>query len=142
MTTIDESVRFPTKEELTVGTEAKSFTFKDFSLKDSGQADSLKPARCGICPPVKDGFDLIPPQALSRLAVVFEKGAEKYGENNWRKGIPESSYLDSALRHINRYQLGAIDEDHLIQAVWNLMCLVETQYLIKQNLLPEKPLND
>jgi hypothetical protein len=142
MTTIDESVRFPTKEELTVGTEAKSFTFKDFSLKDSGQRRQFETGAVRDMPAGKGRFDLIPPQALFRLAVVFEKGAEKYGENNWRKGIPESSYLDSALRHINMYRLGATDEDHLIQAVWNLMCLVETQYLIEQNLLSEKPVND
>ena len=36
---------------------------------------------------------------LLELAKHYEKGVEKYGERNWEKGIPQHSYIDSAVRH-------------------------------------------
>ena len=75
----------------------------------------------------KGRCDLLPPLALLRLARHFENGAVKYGDRNWEKGIPCSSFIDSTLRHIFKYMSGQTDEDHLIAAVWNLMCLAETE---------------
>ena len=56
----------------------------------------------------------------------FEEGAVKYGENNWKKGIPESSYIDSAVRHYLKWQRGDDDERHDRAFVWNIMCLIWT----------------
>lgn len=56
----------------------------------------------------------------------FEEGAIKYGENNWRKGIPESSYIDSAVRHYLKWLRGDDDERHDRAFVWNIMCLIWT----------------
>ena len=75
----------------------------------------------------KGRFDLIPWCAIMRLARHFEAGAEKYGEYNWQKGIPAHSYIDSAFRHLAKYTDGWDDEDHLIAAVWNLVCLAWTE---------------
>lgn len=52
----------------------------------------------------------------------FEDGAKKYGENNWRKGIPCKRYLDSAIRHFLKYVRGDCDEPHDRAVVWNLLC--------------------
>lgn len=60
---------------------------------------------------------------LRRLAVHFEKGADKYGENNWKKGIPTNSFYDSGLRHLTQYLSGETDEPHDISAIWNFCCL-------------------
>jgi len=71
----------------------------------------------------KGRFDLLPMCSLMRLAKHYENGCSKYGERNWEKGIPSHSYADSAMRHLVKYLDGWDDEDHLIAAIWNLMCL-------------------
>src|SRR5688572_28092504 len=37
----------------------------------------------------KPRYDLIPLWALERIAKRFQIGAEKYGENNWQKGVDD-----------------------------------------------------
>lgn len=56
----------------------------------------------------------------------FEEGALKYGENNWQKGIPISSYIDSALRHYTKYKLNYQDENHDRAFIWNILCAIWT----------------
>lgn len=56
----------------------------------------------------------------------FEEGANKYGPNNWQKGIPIHSYIDSACRHYTKYIAGWDDEPHLRACIWNLMCCAWT----------------
>lgn len=85
----------------------------------------------------KGRFDLLPARALRRLAGHFEAGAAKYGDRNWENGQPLQRFLDSALRHANAFCIGMTDEDHLIAAAWNLLCLADTQERIKEGLLPE-----
>lgn len=57
----------------------------------------------------------------------FEDGAKKYGENNWKKGIPLHCYIDSAVRHYLKYLNGDTDEPHDRAFVWNLMCAIWTK---------------
>lgn len=56
----------------------------------------------------------------------FEEGAKKYGENNWKKGIPLHCYIDSATRHYLKYLRGDTDEPHDRAFVWNLLCAAWT----------------
>ena len=60
------------------------------------------------------------------VAIHFEQGALKYGENNWQKGIPVHCYIDSAVRHYLKYRRGDIDEPHNRAFVWNLLCAIWT----------------
>ena len=64
---------------------------------------------------------------LLEVSKHFEEGAKKYGENNWQKGIPESSYIDSAVRHYLKWLRGDNDERHDRAFVWNIMCLIWTR---------------
>lgn len=64
--------------------------------------------------------------AILDLAKHFEAGAMKYGENNWQKGIPVNSYIDSALRHYFKFLDGYTDERHDIAFLWNIMCCIWT----------------
>lgn len=96
-------------------------------IKDSGSRTEFTTGAVRDMHEGKGRCDLLPPNALLRLAQHFEEGALKYSDRNWEKGIPCSSFLDSALRHIFKYMDGMNDEDHLIAAVWNLICLVETE---------------
>lgn len=56
----------------------------------------------------------------------FEEGAKKYGPDNWQKGIPVHSYIDSAIRHYLKYRAAWTDEPHDRAFVWNLMCCIWT----------------
>lgn len=67
-----------------------------------------------------------PYTALLETAVHFEDGAKKYGDNNWRKGIPVKVFLDSALRHYIKFLRGDKDEPHDRAVCWNLMCAIWT----------------
>ena len=85
-------------------------------------------------------FDMAFPDICTALLEVskhFEEGAAKYGENNWQKGIPESSYIDSAVRHYLKWLRGDDDERHDRAFVWNIMCLIWTHEHITTN--PEMP---
>ena len=83
-----------------------------------------------------DGFnDLV--TALLEVSKHFEEGALKYGENNWQKGIPESSYIDSAVRHYLKWLRVDDDERHDRAFVWNIMCLIWTHEHIT-----DKPVTD
>ena len=75
----------------------------------------------------KGRFDLLPMCVLMRLAKHYEKGALKYEERNWEKGIDSHSFADSAFRHLVKYMDGWDDEDHLIAAIWNLCGLAWTE---------------
>jgi hypothetical protein len=106
------------------------------TLKDSGHRQefatgSVRDSRDG-----KGRYDLLPMHAVQRLALIFERGAAKYGEDNWRKGQPLSRYIDSALRHLCMFAEGRRDEDHAAQALWNIAALIETAEMIRRELLP------
>jgi hypothetical protein len=78
----------------------------------------------------------IPTRPLLDLAIHFQTGAQKYGMDNWRKGIPLSAYYDSASRHLWAWREGRTDEDHLTAAIWNLVCAAETQKMVADGTLP------
>jgi hypothetical protein len=64
---------------------------------------------------------------LKDLAIHYEMGAEKYGVDNWKNGIPETkgerggSFRDSGLRHLQQLLDGQTDEPHHISAIWNFI---------------------
>jgi len=75
-------------------------------------------------------FSLLSVQALKDVAVVAQMGMEKYDRDNWRKGLPWTEVLDSALRHQFAWLEGEnLDVEsglpHLAHAMWNLMTLLD-----------------
>ena len=75
-----------------------------------------------------------PSTMLLEVAKHFEDGANKYGPDNWRKGIPVFCYIDSAVRHYLKWLRGDEDEPHDRAFVWNLMCCIwEVDYNKKRN---------
>jgi hypothetical protein len=73
---------------------------------------------------VEYGWDVF--TMLLEVSIHFEDGAKKYGDNNWRKGIPVKVFLDSALRHYIKFLRGDKDEPHDRAVCWNLMCAIWT----------------
>lgn len=69
----------------------------------------------------KGRFDLLPFCAIMRIAKHMEKSLEVYPQDNWKKGLPMHSMLDSAMRHLAKYMDGWDDEDHLCAAATNLL---------------------
>lgn len=60
--------------------------------------------------------------AILDLSVHFENGAKKYAPSNWAKGIPLRCYIDSCIRHYIKFLRGDVDENHLMAALWNVVC--------------------
>ncbi|MHA1304710.1 MAG: dATP/dGTP diphosphohydrolase domain-containing protein, partial [Candidatus Heimdallarchaeaceae archaeon] len=73
--------------------------FKKYITKDSGTRQKFDSGAVRDIQQGKGRFDLLPATAIKMVADVFERGAIKYGDRNWEKGIPLSRYIDSALRH-------------------------------------------
>ena len=63
---------------------------------------------------------------MLEISIHFEEGAKKYGENNWRKGIPAYCYIDSAVRRYLKWIRGDNDEPHDRAFAWNLLCCIWT----------------
>ena len=56
----------------------------------------------------------------------YEGGALKYGENNWKNGMPCWVFLDCSIRHYLKWRRGDKDEPHDRAVLWNLMSLAWT----------------
>ena len=84
----------------------------------------------------KGRFDLLPMLALREVAKVCEQGAAIYGPRNVEKGIPLSSFIDSAFRHIACVMEGMVDEPHAAQAAWNMLMFCQIREMIRRGLLP------
>lgn len=107
-------------------------------IKDSGQRSEFKTGAVRDIQSGKGRYDLVPPEAIRRVAKIFEGGAEKYGGNNWRKGIPMHCFMNSGKRHLDKYIEGWKDEDHLAMACWNLMAAIATEEMVAKGLLDEE----
>jgi hypothetical protein len=84
----------------------------------------------------KGRFDLMSPMVLRRDAGLYERGAEKYDARNWEKGQPFSVFMDCAMRHLMKHQMGFRDEDHLAAARWNLAAIMHCEHQIERGNLP------
>ena len=63
---------------------------------------------------------------MLEVSKQFEDGAKKYGDNNWKKGIPLHCYIDSAIRHFIKFCRGDQDEPHNRAFCWNIICALWT----------------
>jgi len=111
---------------------------KEFITKDSGERDEFDTGSRRDTREGKGRFDLITPFALKRLAELYERGAEKYGNRNWEKGQPISRTFDSMVRHANDYALGDRSEDHITAVAWNAFMIVHTLEMIEKGILPKE----
>lgn len=105
--------------------------------KDSGQRQDYA---SGMRRDLQDGkprFGLIFPkgisyedQLLTRFAGLLERGAAKYGVNNWQLADSEEEldrFRESGLRHMVQWACGETDEDHATAVIFNLMAWENTK---------------
>jgi len=108
------------------------------SVKTSGEkrefsTGSIRNVRKG-----KGRYDLVPPTSLRRLAIHYENGASVYGDRNWEKSQPLSSYIDSMLRHGQDYLSGDRSEDHLAAVAWNAFSAMYTELMLREGKYPKE----
>ena len=66
------------------------------------------------------------PTMFLEVAKHYADGCKKYGEDNWKKGIPLKSYIDSSTRHYLKHRRGDTDEPHERAFVWNILSAIWT----------------
>lgn len=85
-------------------------------------------------------YDLIPPSALERLAAVYTRGAEQYGDRNWEKGQPISTVYGSLMRHLQNWMQqkspSKPGDDDIAQVIWNAIALLFIEERIKAGKIP------
>lgn len=112
-----------------------------YGIKDSGARKEFPSGAKRDIHDDKPRPDFISPFFLLRLGEHLKKGAIKYGPYNWAKGIPNSSYWASAVRHMCQIARGDTDEDHLSAIAFNIMGIIHNQEAVKQGLLPKELLD-
>ena len=106
-------------------------------LKDSGERKVFETGAVRDTSRGKGRFDLLQWLAIITQAKHLEKGAFKYDDRNWEKGMSLSRMMDSGIRHAIMYFIGLKDEEHLDAAIWNLLGARELGIRIELGLLPE-----
>lgn len=96
-------------------------TYVETGIKDSGERTEFPSGAVRDMHAGKGDMVSIPWEAILRLSRHYENGAKKYKRWNYRAGINLSSYIDSACRHLAKYQCGCDDEDHLAAAAFNIL---------------------
>ena len=71
----------------------------------------------------KPEFSLIDLNSLEGCAQVLAFGAQKYSRDNWKKGFPLTTILDSMLRHIAALQRGEmVDPESGLSHIGHIQC--------------------
>lgn len=97
------------------------------AIKDSGERTEFTTGAVRDMHAGKGRFDLLPWHAIHDVAKHCEEGAIKYGERNVDMGIPQHSFIDSAMRHLVKYIHNETDENHLRAAAWNVLWALEQE---------------
>lgn len=108
----------------------------EFITKDSGERIEFASGMRRDVVTGKPRYDLIPLEPLKRLAGLYARGAEKYGDWNWQLASSQEEldrFKQSGLRHMFQWLEGDLTEDHAIATVWNLFA-----YLVIEEKLKEK----
>jgi hypothetical protein len=111
---------------------------KEFKTKDSGKREKFKTGAQRDRREGKGRYDLLSVTAIRRWSQLMERGAIKYEDNNWRKGMPLGRFLDSALRHLFQVLENDTSEDHAAAVIFNISSYMETRERIEKGELPKE----
>ena len=121
-------------------------------MKDSGEREYYANGFMREPDANKPAFHLLlpkgipyPEQMMTRFAVHMAKGALKYSDRNWERGIGEAE-LERAkaalLRHVMQYVNDELDEDHA-SAIWfNVMQIEYITYKLKEQAIEATKLSN
>ena len=105
---------------------------KDERVFDSGSKrdnDSSKPL-----------VNHLDPYVRLRYGYLLRQGANKYGKNNWKLGQPTEAALESLHRHLAKFELGDVSEDHLSAIIFNIQLIMKNEE--KQGVQPDHYFNE
>ena len=105
---------------------------KDERVFDSGSKrdnDSNKPL-----------VNHLDPYVRLRYGYLLRQGANKYGKNNWKLGQPTEAALESLHRHLAKFELGDVSEDHLSAIIFNVQLIMKNEE--KQGVQPDHYFNE
>lgn len=84
---------------------------------------------------VDPGLDEIPYEGLAAVGHIFKEG-EKYGRDNWKKGVGDIDYQRERCRHAIRHLIlwanGDRSESHLAKVAW--FCLTQIWIEVNERL--------
>lgn len=92
------------------------------AFRTTGDVGCLYDALNAYC---KEEYDSMP-EMLLEVSKHFLEGSRKYSIDNWKKGIPLRSYIDSCVRHYLKIKANYTDESHTRAVTWNLICAIWT----------------
>lgn len=107
-------------------------------MHDSGKREQFETGAVRDTAEGKARIDLISPYAQMRKGQWLRKGAEKYDERNWEKGMKISRCIASLERHIQEYKMGLTNEDHLAAIAVNAEFIMHYEKMIEMGLLPKE----
>ena len=95
----------------------------EFETLDSGKRVEFPSGMRRDTDEGKPRYDLIDEPMLTRWARLMARGAEKYGDNNWKKADSEielQRFKASGFRHFMQWMRGDDDEDHAAAILYNV----------------------
>jgi hypothetical protein len=111
-------------------------TMEEPNMQDSGKRRQFETGAVRDRGEFKPRPDLISPHANTREGAWLAKGADKYGVDNWTKGMPIRECMASLARHLEAYKLGRADEDHMAAIRTNAGFILHYEEEIKAGRLP------
>ena len=66
-------------------------------------------------------WDLLCEEFIRDMAIVMKEGADKFGDDNWKGGVPEGVTINHLLEHLYKWQNGDRSEPHLAKVAINAM---------------------
>jgi hypothetical protein len=108
------------------------------ALQDSGKRETYITGGAREPSDGRGAYELLPPGPVHRLAIHYERGAQKYAPRNWERGLQTGRVMQSLLRHAFKYLSGSRDEDHLAAVVWNAFALMHHEDALKAGTLPKE----
>jgi hypothetical protein len=118
---------------------------QEFITKDSGQRQEFSTGMKRDVQKGKPRYDLLDMPMLKRWAELMARGAEKYGEENWRKAATEEElkrFKASAIRHMYQWLEGDYTEDHASAVYFNIAGAEMVKEKLKKQYDCEPPLTD
>lgn len=127
------------------GLEANGVTLAmpDFVTKDSGKREEFSTGSKRDTDEGKPRYELVPAEAEYRVAMLYSRGADKYGVDNWMKGQPLYRLFGSMIRHALTWKLNKVlgiedSEDHLAAVIWGAQVIMWTEKQIANGALPSE----
>lgn len=105
-------------------------------LKDSGKRQKFKSGAVRDAAEDKGRPSLMSIYALREYALHMERGAAKYEDRNWEKGMPLCRIYESLIRHLWAWMLREDDEPHLGAIIWNAAALVHGTIMVRLGIWP------